>query len=146
MTNYLLLYFKVHLSKLAEAQVLLQVNKRLLIHWIWESQQLCDSNQQLNFVFYLLILHGSQQGSMSSSFWPCWQSKIPIPSRDTFEFSIWLAPQLFTRVVYPSPPLPLPPPPCPDDTSDQLHRAVTKGREAWISPGCSEDDPWLLYS
>ena len=34
MTNYLLLYFKVHvkgLSKLAQAQVLLQVNKRLLI-------------------------------------------------------------------------------------------------------------------
>ena len=35
MTNYLLLYFKVHLegfSKMAQAQVLLQVNKRLLIH------------------------------------------------------------------------------------------------------------------
>ena len=34
MTNYLLLYFKVHvkgLSKLAQAQVLLQANKRLLI-------------------------------------------------------------------------------------------------------------------
>ena len=39
MTNYLLLYFKVHLyleglSKMAQAQVLLQVNKRLLIHCI----------------------------------------------------------------------------------------------------------------
>ena len=58
MTNYLLLYFKVHLeglSKLAQAQVLLQVNKRSLIHCIWESQQLSDSNQLLNFVFYLLI-------------------------------------------------------------------------------------------
>ena len=34
MTNYLLLYFKVHLeglSKLAQAKVLLQVNKILLI-------------------------------------------------------------------------------------------------------------------
>ena len=55
MTNYyLLLYFKVHLkglSKMAQAQVLLQVNKRLLIHCIWESQQLPDSNQLLNFVF-----------------------------------------------------------------------------------------------
>ena len=89
MTNYLLLYFKVHLylkgmSKLAQAWVLLQVNKRLLIHCIWESQQLPDSNQLLNFVFYLLILQGSQQGSMSSSCWPCWQSKILIPSGDTF--------------------------------------------------------------
>ena len=47
MTNYLLLYFKVHLEgmgKLAQAQVLLKVNKRLLIHCIWESQQLPDSN------------------------------------------------------------------------------------------------------
>ena len=74
MTNYLLLYFKVHLyleglSKLAQAQVLLQVNKRLLIHCIWESQQLPDSNQLLNFVFYLLILQSSQRGSVSSSFW-----------------------------------------------------------------------------
>ena len=69
MTNYLLLYFKVHLSKLAQAQALLQVNKRLLIHCLWESQQLPDSNQLLNFVFYLLILQGSQQGNISSSFW-----------------------------------------------------------------------------
>ena len=59
MTNYLLLYFKVHLerlSKLAQAQVLLQVNKRLLIHRICESQQLPDSNQLLNFVFYMYLL------------------------------------------------------------------------------------------
>ena len=58
MTNYLLLYFKVHLeglSKLAQAQVLLQVNKRLLIHCMWESQQLPDSNQLLNFVFYMYL-------------------------------------------------------------------------------------------
>ena len=64
--TYLLLYFKVHLeglSKLAQAQALLQVNKRLLIHCMWESQQLSDSNQLQNFVFYmyLLILQGSQQ-------------------------------------------------------------------------------------
>ena len=70
MTNYLLLYFKVHLeglSKLAQAQVLLQVNKRLLIHCMWESQQLPDSNQLLNFVFYLLILQGSQQKDASTA-------------------------------------------------------------------------------
>ena len=76
MTNYLLLYFKVHLeglSKLAQAQVLLQVNKRLLIHCMWESQQLPDSNQLLNFVFYLLILQGSPQGSIKENF--LWKSK-----------------------------------------------------------------------
>ena len=70
MTNYLLLYFKVHLeglSKLAQAQVLLQVNKRLLIHCMWESQQLPDSNQLLNFVFYLLTLQGSQQKDASTA-------------------------------------------------------------------------------
>ena len=72
MTTYLLFYFKVHLeglSKLAQAQVLLQVNKRLITHCMWESQQLPDSNQLLNFVFYLSILQGSQQESISSSFW-----------------------------------------------------------------------------
>ena len=63
MTNCLLLYFKVHLeglSKLAQAQVLLQVNKRLLIisniQLLYvESQQLPDSNQPLNFVLYLSL-------------------------------------------------------------------------------------------
>ena len=39
--------------------------------------------------------------------------------------------------------LPRLPPPRPEDTSDQLYRAVTKGREVWISPGCYEHDPWL---
>ena len=73
MANYLLSYFKVHLeglSKLAQAQVLLQVNKRLLIHCMWESQQLPDGNQLLNFVFYmyLLILQGSQQWNISPFF------------------------------------------------------------------------------
>ena len=62
---------------------------------------------------------------------------------DTFEFFIWVAPQLFNRVVSSCPPSP-PPPPHPDDTSNQLYRSVTKGREAGISAGYYEHDPWLL--
>ena len=105
MTNYLLLYFKVHLyleglSKMAQAQVLLQVNKRLLIHCIWESQKLPDSNHLLNFVREVcppLFGHADK-----ARFWYL----LGIP----FEFSICLPPQLFNRVVYPSPPHPPPPP------------------------------------
>ena len=70
MINYLLLYFKVHLeglNKLVQAQVLLQVNKRLLILLYVESQQFPDSNQLLIFVFYLLILQGSKQKDASTA-------------------------------------------------------------------------------
>ena len=117
MTNYLLLYFKVHLeglSKLPQAQVLLQVNKRLLIHCIWESQQLPDSNQLLNFVFYLLILQGSQRGKYllflvplidlkKMNFFHAYKARFRYLLGILFEFFIWWAPQLFNRVVYPSP-------------------------------------------
>ena len=68
MTNYLLLYFKVHLeglNKLAQAQVLSQVNKRLLI--VCRITKFPDSNQPLNFVFYLYILQGSQQKDASTA-------------------------------------------------------------------------------
>ena len=40
--------------------------------------------------------------------------------------------------------LPRLPPPRPEDTSNQHYRDFTKGQKAWISPGCYEDDPWLL--
>ena len=68
--------------------------------------------------------------SSENEFLPCWRCKIAVPSRDTFEFFTWVAPWLFNRVVFPSPP----PPPHPDDTSNQFYRAVSKGQEAWISP------------
>ena len=46
---------------------------------------------------------------------------------------LWLAPQLFNKVLSPSPCPPYPP--HPENNSNQLYRAVTKGREVWISLG-----------